>query len=49
MSVVFDDLKPYKTLMLGQVDDEEIIVEPVIADFKDLLDFAGNPDLAYRH
>ena len=45
MSVVFDDLKPYKTLMLGQVDDEEIIVEPVITVFKELLDFAGNPDL----
>lgn len=47
MTVEFDVLKPYKTLILAQVAHagEETIVDPVIADFKSLLDFEGEPDL----
>lgn len=47
MTVGFEVLKPYKTLILAQVESDagEIIVESVIADFKSLLGFEEEPDL----
>jgi hypothetical protein len=48
MTVGYDALKPYKSLILAQVSEShvpEVIVEPVILDFKSLLNIDGNPDL----
>ncbi len=48
MSVGYDVLKPYKSLILAQVGENhvpELVVEPMILDFKSLLNIDENPDL----
>jgi len=48
MTVGYNVLKPYKSLILAQVSEgrvPEIVVEPVIFDFKSLLNIDGHPDL----
>lgn len=48
MTVGYDVLKPYKSLILAQISEghvPEIVVEPVILGFKSLLNIDANPDL----